>query len=73
MRSLSGAKSPEKPADPIIVHPDVRRMLLTQKAVAEGGRILGAYASLQLDISAYSEDESARKAANDVLCLTYSG
>jgi len=69
MRSLSGAKSPDKPADPIIVHPDVRRMLLTQKAVAEGGRILGAYASLQLDISAYSEDELARKAANDALAL----
>ena len=40
MRSLSGAKAPDKPADPIIVHPDVRRMLLTQKAYAEGGRAL---------------------------------
>src|SRR5678816_1716975 len=40
MRSLSGAKFPEKPADPLIVHPDIRRMLLTQKAFAEGCRLL---------------------------------
>ena len=41
MRSLSGAKFPDKPADPIIVHPDVRRMLLTCKALVEGGRVHG--------------------------------
>ena len=41
MRSLSGAKFPDKPADPIIVHPDVRRMLLTCKALVEGGRAAG--------------------------------
>jgi alkylation response protein AidB-like acyl-CoA dehydrogenase len=40
MRSLSGPKAPDKPADPIIVHPDVRKMLLTAKAYAEGGRAL---------------------------------
>ena len=40
MRSLTGPKNPDGPADPIIVHPDVRRMLLTQKAFAEGGRAL---------------------------------
>jgi alkylation response protein AidB-like acyl-CoA dehydrogenase len=40
MRSLSGPKAPDKPADPIIVHPDVRRMLLTAKAYAEGARAL---------------------------------
>ena len=39
MRSLSGTKNPDKAADPIIVHPDVRRMLLTQKAFSEGGRL----------------------------------
>ena len=39
-RPLTGAKQPDKPADPIIVHPDVRRMLLTQKAFVEGGRVL---------------------------------
>lgn len=50
MRALSGPKAPEKPADPIIVHPDVRRMLLTQKAFAEGGRMLVLYTAQLLDI-----------------------
>ncbi|MEO5622234.1 MAG: acyl-CoA dehydrogenase C-terminal domain-containing protein [Dokdonella sp.] len=54
MRSLSGAKFPHKPADPLIVHPDVRRMLLTQKAFAEGGRLLGLYAYLHEDIAKHS-------------------
>ncbi|MBR7889579.1 acyl-CoA dehydrogenase C-terminal domain-containing protein [Marinomonas sp. A79] len=49
MRALSGAKSPEKPADSIMVHPDVRRMLLTQKAFAEGGRALIHYCSMLVD------------------------
>lgn len=49
MRSLSGAKFPEKPADPIIVHPDVRRMLLTCKALTEGARCLAYQATLQID------------------------
>ena len=43
MRSLTGPKAPDKPADPIIVHPDVRRMLLTQKALTEGSRALAFY------------------------------
>jgi alkylation response protein AidB-like acyl-CoA dehydrogenase len=63
MRSLSGAKFPDKPADPLIVHPDVRRMLLTQKAFAEGGRLLGMYAYLQEDISKHSEDAAERERA----------
>ncbi|HWR95116.1 MAG TPA: acyl-CoA dehydrogenase C-terminal domain-containing protein [Arenimonas sp.] len=49
MRSLSGAKYPDKPADPIIVHPDVRRMLLTCKALTEGARCLAYQATLQVD------------------------
>jgi hypothetical protein len=49
MRSLSGAKFPDKPADPIIVHPDVRRMLLTCKALTEGARCLAYQATLQID------------------------
>jgi len=49
MRSLSGVKAPEKEADPIIVHPDVRRMLLTQKVFAEGGRALGQFCASLLD------------------------
>ena len=49
-RALSGAKFPEQPADPIIVHPDVRRMLLTQKALIEGGRALAYHAASLADI-----------------------
>jgi alkylation response protein AidB-like acyl-CoA dehydrogenase len=67
MRSLSGPKNPAGPADPIIVHPDVRRMLLTQKAFAEGGRALIYYAGTLGDILTRSRDEEARKLADDVL------
>ena len=49
MRSLSGPKAPDKPADPIIVHPDVRKMLLTARAYAEGGRALAIYIALLID------------------------
>ncbi len=69
MRSLSGPKNPAGPADPIVVHPDVRRMLLTQKAFAEGGRALVYYASTQGDILTRSKDPEARKLANEVLSL----
>ena len=67
MRSLSGPKNPGGPADPIIVHPDVRRMLLTQKAFAEGGRALLYFASTQGDILTRSDDPEARELANHVL------
>ncbi|MGH8154799.1 MAG: acyl-CoA dehydrogenase family protein, partial [Rhodanobacteraceae bacterium] len=62
MRALSGAKFPDKPADPLIVHGDVRRMLLTQKALIEGGRALGLYAATLVDIQHRSQDahEAAR-------------
>ena len=67
MRSLSGPKNPGGPADPIIVHPDVRRMLLTQKAFAEGGRALIYFASTQGDILTKSDNPEARELANHVL------
>ena len=67
MRSLTGAKNPDGPADPIIVHPDVRRMLLTQKAFAEGSRALIYFASLQGDIMTRSDDPQARELADQVL------
>jgi alkylation response protein AidB-like acyl-CoA dehydrogenase len=51
MRALTGPKAPDKPADPIIVHPDVRRMLLTQKAFAEGSRAMAYYCGMLADIS----------------------
>lgn len=66
MRSLSGPKFPNKPADPIIVHPDVRRMLFTQKALIEGGRVLAFYATSQVDLAHNSPDENARKTADAV-------
>ncbi|MEE2977215.1 MAG: acyl-CoA dehydrogenase C-terminal domain-containing protein [Pseudomonadota bacterium] len=69
MRSLSGPKAPDKPADPIIVHPDVRRMLLTQRAFAEGGRAFSYWSALQIDRELSHEDESVRKDAADLVAL----
>lgn len=69
MRSLTGPKAPDKPADPIIVHPDVRRMLLTMKAFAEGSRALAFFASKQVDITNHSADEEARKTADSLLAF----
>jgi alkylation response protein AidB-like acyl-CoA dehydrogenase len=67
MRSLTGAKFPEKAADPIIVHPDVRKMLLTQKAFTEGGRALLYLTAKQNDIVKVGNTEEERKAADDLL------
>lgn len=69
MRSLSGPKAKDQPADPIIVHPDVRKMLLTAKAYAEGGRAMSIYCALLLDRSLYHPDEKVRKDAADVVGL----
>jgi len=69
MRALSGPKAPDKPADPIIVHPDVRKMLLTARAFAEGGRMLQAYTVLQLDKALKSDDEDERKDADAEVAL----
>jgi alkylation response protein AidB-like acyl-CoA dehydrogenase len=69
MRSLSGPKNPDKPADSIIVHPDVRKMLLTARAYAEGGRALAMYCALLLDKEHASDDENERKDAADLVAL----
>ena len=69
MRSLSGPKAPEQAADPIIVHPDVRKMLLTARAYAEGGRALMVFTALQLDVLVSSDDAEARKQADDTVSL----
>jgi alkylation response protein AidB-like acyl-CoA dehydrogenase len=66
-RSLSGAKYPDKAADPIIVHPDIRRMLLTCLALSEGSRVLALQAVTQVDVLERSKDEAERKAADDLL------
>jgi hypothetical protein len=69
MRALSGPKAKDKPADPIIVHPDVRKMLLTAKAYAEGGRALAMYCTLLLDKELYHPDEKVRKDSAEVVAL----
>ncbi|WP_019673067.1 acyl-CoA dehydrogenase C-terminal domain-containing protein [Psychrobacter lutiphocae] len=68
MRSLSGAKAPDKVADPIIVHPAVRNMLLTEKAFAEGGRALVYYLAMFADIVAKGTGEE-QKYADQMLSL----
>ncbi len=69
MRSLSGPKAPDKPADPIIVHPDVRKMLLTARAFAEGGRALAVFTTLLLDRELASDDEDVKKECADLVAL----
>ncbi len=68
-RSLSGPKFPEKPADNLLVQPDVRRMLLTQRAIVEGSRALLLYTSLQTDVEAHGVDEATRKNASDLVAF----
>ncbi|TEU24731.1 acyl-CoA dehydrogenase C-terminal domain-containing protein [Alkanindiges illinoisensis] len=69
MRSLTGPKMPEKEADPIIVHPAVRNMLLTQKAFAEGGRALVYLLSQFADIVEAGDNEEEKKYADNILSL----
>ncbi len=69
MRALSGPKAPEKAADPIIVHPAVRNMLLTQKSLAEGGRALIYFAAQQVDRAKLATTDEERQEAEDLLSL----
>jgi hypothetical protein len=69
MRSLSGPKAPDRPADPIIVHPDVRKMLLTARAYAEGGRALAVWCVQMIDKELYSDDEDERRECADLVAL----
>jgi len=69
MRSLSGTKAKDKAADPIIVHPDVRKMLLTAKAYAEGGRAMAIYCALLLDKELHHPDEKVRKDCGEMVAL----
>lgn len=68
-RSLSGPKAPDKPADPIIVHPDVRRNLMTIRAWNEAGRAFMLWTALKSDIARRSADDKERQAAEDMLGL----
>ncbi len=69
MRSLSGPKNPDQPADTIIVHPDVRKMLLTARAYAEGGRALAMWTTLMIDKELASDDEDERADCADLVAL----
>ncbi len=69
MRSLSGVKAADKPADPIIVHPDVRRMLLTAKAYAEGARAFTSYVAMLIDRELSHPDADVKKDAADQVAL----
>jgi alkylation response protein AidB-like acyl-CoA dehydrogenase len=68
-RSPNGPQAKDKVADPIIVHPDVRRMLLTMKACNEGGRAFSSYVAMQLDTAKFSEEPTTRKRAEDLVAL----
>ena len=68
-RAPTGPQAKDKAADPIIVHPDVRRMLLTMKALNEGGRAFSSYVAMQLDTAKFSEDAVVRKRAEELVAL----
>lgn len=68
-RSPAGAKNDSGPADPIIVHPDVRRMLMRQKVLNEGMRSLALFTGLQLDLSVAHSDAGTRQNADDLVQL----
>jgi len=69
MRALTGPKAPDQPADPIIVHPDVRRMLLTQKAYVEGCRCLAYWVALETDRAEQHPDAAERDAAQGLVAM----
>jgi len=66
-RSLSGPQYPDKPADPIIVQPDVRRMLLTVKSLTEGSRLLALHAATLIDVAHHAEDAAERERAETLV------
>jgi alkylation response protein AidB-like acyl-CoA dehydrogenase len=68
-RSLTGPKAPDKPADPIIVHPDIRRVLMNIKAFNEGARAFLLWCALQGDLSHMSDDAKAREQGDDLMGL----
>lgn len=68
-RAPTGKVAPDKVADPIIVHPDVRRMLLSMKAMTEGGRAFASYVGQQLDLSKFSDDPQEQEQASALVAL----
>jgi alkylation response protein AidB-like acyl-CoA dehydrogenase len=68
-RALTGAKFPDQPADPLVVHPDVRRMLMTMRAFNEAARALVMWTALQGDVAHRAPDPASRQAADDHMAL----
>ena len=68
-RSLTGPKNPDGPADPILVHPDVRRMLMDSRAMLEAGRAFTLWTALRGDLAHRHPDEAVRQASEDVMGL----
>jgi hypothetical protein len=68
-RSVMGTKHPDKPADPILVHPDIRRNLLTMRALTEGNRAMATWIARHLDLRDRAEDETTRTSADDFVQL----
>jgi hypothetical protein len=68
-RALSGAAEPDQPADPILVHPDIRRMLLTMRAFTEGARALAYWVAQNVDLAEKHPEPEARKVADDFVAL----
>ncbi|MGF1474714.1 MAG: acyl-CoA dehydrogenase C-terminal domain-containing protein [Geminicoccaceae bacterium] len=68
-RSLAGPKAPDKPADPIIVHPDVRNHLLTMRAINEASRALALWIGLEIDVAKHHTDPKERQQADDLVQL----
>ena len=68
-RSVTGTKHPDKPADPILVHPDIRRNLLTMRALTEGNRAMATWIARHLDLRERAEDEATRTSADDFVHL----
>ncbi|MDP9196572.1 MAG: acyl-CoA dehydrogenase C-terminal domain-containing protein [Pseudomonadota bacterium] len=68
-RSVTGVKAPDKPADPLIVHPDVRKNLLTMRAFNEGARALSIHIGMMLDVAERHPDSDARQEADDLVAL----
>ena len=68
-RSATGTKAPDKPADPLLVHPDIRRMLLTTRAYNEGCRALAVWTAMNIDLSHKHPDAEKREEADDYVAL----
>lgn len=68
-RSLTGVKNPEGKADPLLVHPDIRRMLLTMKSTMEGSRALAAWVARALDVATHHPDPAVRQENDDLVAV----